>query len=196
MILQVIKENEHFPVGTLFKYSNDANAFICVVESDDVGEGYEFRHESYYLFSPLFYEQNKEIFNQVKLEEKDEKNKNTEGEETPPQESQSKDICAPEYCDRGCPVCSPRMREDIQREEMEEGRSQSESSGSSVLEEGSEEADQSKNNSEEDKRVADFNQLDRAIFDAMGTITNWRVAVENSIFALRDAYEQFRENLK
>ena len=76
MILQVTKENEHFPVGAEFLYNEDIEEYIYNERTEDIGDDVYQTTDRYYRFSPSFYDDNKEIFTEIKIEETNEKNKN------------------------------------------------------------------------------------------------------------------------
>jgi len=174
MILKVIKENSYFPLGTYFRFDAPRERFIALEREENTGDGYESITDCKYAFSIPYYEKNKEIFNQVKLEETNEKNKNNEGPESPSTQSESEDVCDQSEAIRHDPVVSrTELHKKLQRKEMEESPEERESSRNSVLQ---------RRSNAEDKGYED------------GGIENSRtarfVAIENQINKWDEQFEQ------
>ena len=134
MILEVKKENvSNIPVGLRFKYNETTALYEGQWTCEEEGDNYSLTKESYYSFSPSFYAFNEEIFNQVKLEEKDEKIKTDMGVENSQTQDESKDISDQDKTGHGgIDSTTSDLREKLFGEEMEETSKESKSKGSSI----------------------------------------------------------------
>ncbi len=76
-MIEVIKNNSYnIPIGIRFVLNPESGRYESYEIHEDIGDDCEFIRSTLFGFTPSFYELNKEIFNQVKLEETNEKNKN------------------------------------------------------------------------------------------------------------------------
>lgn len=167
MILQVVKKNSNFPIGTMFHFKEGANVFYSIERNEDVGDDYEMIKESYYQFSPSFYELNKELFNQVKLEDRNEKNKNISGEEN--SETETENISGNNSDETGnCDNCPLQEEETLLRDKVEERYSQSAERRNSVQEERYPESGperEREENKRKNQRIARLAEIDDLLFE-------------------------------
>jgi len=189
-VLQVIKENDFFPLGSEFLYNEDTDEFIYneLMEEGDAEVSYT--SNRYYRFSPSFYEDNKEIFNQVKLEEQDEKNENFEAEANSPAESKSENVYTANgpynghtYYD-ACNMCK-----ELQREEVEEAVKGSQSEWNRFYEKRaySQQKERSKSRSK-DKRTARYAAIEQQL-------ENWAESYEKIMTAFANSFDDIRDNM-
>lgn len=195
MILQVIKENEYFPVGWEFMYNEQNEAFVYIYEEEDISKDVLYVNQGYCQFSPSFYEENKELFNQVKLEETNEKNKNTEGPEDPSTQGESENVLHPHEAQYGgIIVATGNMRQELQRKEVEEANEGCESEGPCINEEGlTSPLREYQKNREEDQRAIRFAEIDNILFDLIGQVHTLQ---EGVIWNLRDEIQQLRKEIR
>ena len=200
MILEVAQENNYFPVGSIFKYDEGLEAFMCVEthEEIEVDDGEVIIYNQYQISVP-FYEANKEIFNQVKLEETQNEIQNIEGEKTPQNESENihtpSESCYRHSSLRANSMCPPE--ENVQRKKVEAPKEASESEGPSVYEQRQNIYDRFATESgEEDQRAIRLAAVDRSLYNLIILLTQYRDQVERNVWDLRDAYEELRETLK
>ena len=195
MILQVIKESEYFPVGAEFLYNEHNEAFVHVHREEEGNDDILYINEGYIQFSLLFYEEHKELFNQVKLEETNEKNKDIESTENPETEDQSEDVLYSHKSQLGSTiVATGNMRQELQRKEMEEATKGCESEGPCNNEEGlGSPLREYQKNREEDQRITRFAEIDNMLFKIIGQVHELQ---EGIIWNLRDELEQLRKELR
>ena len=195
MILQVIKENDSFPVGIEFLYNEHINMFVCVHRIEEISDDVSYVSEEHFQFSPAFYEENKELFYQVKLEETNEKDKNIEGPKSSETEGQSEDVCDQNPAvNRNNFHPYDELYKKLQRKKMEEATEGSESEGPSIHQGRPDSPEREyKESREKNQRIVRFATIDNLLFNLINQI---QMLQEGIVWNLRDEIEQLRNEIR
>jgi hypothetical protein len=199
MILEVTKENSLFPLGMRFIFDREQELFIGVDQVDDASEDYAFHSRTQYSFAFPTLLRNEEIFTEVKIEEKNENNQISSGQEDT--ESKSEDVhTEEEQCDRIASLRANSVCEEVQREKVEEEIKEGEVIRGCVYQRrpyGRTEED-CEISRKEDKRASKLAVIDGALYDLITLLTQYREsrdALEIKTWDLRDAIQELREIL-
>ncbi len=189
IILRVIKENELFPVGAEFLYNEGWDAYVYTERTEEIGDEMSQVNDRLVRISPSFYEANKEFFNQVKLEDQDEKNKNIEAEENTSAENESKDTYREVVSCDGCIYSRHAEAKNLQREEVEEAPERSESEGNSIQQEGPVRAkDLFEKNRSKDKRIARYTAVEQRL-------ENWAESYDKAMAAFAESFDDIKTSV-
>lgn len=188
-MLQVIKENNSFPIGAEFLWDEEREIFTCVHRDEETSDNMSYVSEQYWGFSPSFYVNNKKLFNQVKLEEQNEKNKNTEAEANTPAESESEDTYSKVVSSDGCIYSRHAKAENVQREEVEEESEERESERNSLQQEGPIRAKNLFEKSRsKDKRAARYAAVEQQL-------NNWEMSFDKIVTAFAKSFNDIKDNM-
>lgn len=194
-MIEVIKTNPfNIPVGTQF-VQDEYGRYGSYEIHEECGDDFEFSRSSLFGFSPSFYESNKEIFTEVKIEETNEKNEMGSGPESQETESKSEDVCSEGEAVYGAPLRSASVyRKELQREEMEEGCEESEIKRQCISKKRfAELQEEYSEDREENNRIARFAEIDDLLFSIIGQIHTLQ---EGVVWTLRDELQQLRKDLR
>jgi hypothetical protein len=179
MLVEIFKENNSFPVGTQFVYDKATNMFVSAERVEDISDNYYSIMTRRYSFSPSFYEINKNIFNQVKLED-NEKNKVAESAQGAQAESKSENIQIDNKSHRrGYYIAGPWIEGDKPKE-VEKGTPESKSKRSRMAERRRVQPilEKNKGDRKESKRANEVAKIDERLQELAQSILDVKEALD------------------
>ena len=180
MLVEVFKENNSFPVGTQFVYDKARNMFISAEKVEDISDNYYSVMTRRFSFSPSFYEINKDIFNQVKLEEHEENKMAESAQSAQAESSESENVSNSNQPSRVVDY-GAEVREKDQREEVEEGTSEGPPKGRRLAKRGSASSGKSEEDTkhtEESRRTDKLNEIDARLQELARSILEVKTVID------------------